>query len=142
VKSDFKRSGFRLALFLWFTLIGASIHAADGSTNALAAVVSPPSVNTVVADYWNFIFSDDATSAGRFAIRIPALGLYEETFDDAAGATEYFMMSNVIRFARISLAKRIKFLSATGMLSGGIAIGLMLDNEDVLGPASLTVAYN
>lgn len=132
-------------LLLWFALIGTRNHAAEASISTNASVVSPADVNntvtSTVTDFWSTLFSSDA-SPGRVDIRLPRLDLYGATSVQAADAMRYFTFPNNIRLARVVLVDRIKFVSESGMLSGAIAVDLMVDAVDTAGPISVTVAYN
>jgi hypothetical protein len=65
VKSNFRQFGFRLVLFLWFTLAGIKSDADEAAGSASASVVSPISVNRALLDLEGVAFISEVTGSRR-----------------------------------------------------------------------------
>jgi hypothetical protein len=129
--------GLESLLCLATCLTGADIHAASASAHAGASVVSSTNVIGTAASYWDRIVGGDV---GSVMIRVAQSGLYvANSFDDTSAPLA--ILGNA-RLTRLALARRLDFISRTGMLIGMVAVDLAVGAGDDPEPLIVMVTYN
>jgi hypothetical protein len=141
VKSDFRQFGFRLVLFLWFTLTGIKSDANEATGSASASVVSPISVNRALLDLEGVAFISEVTGSRRIIGIARALPTSEAS-GGGTNAVGYFALVDDSGFAHVTLADFTKRAAGQGTLSGDIVNAVTINTPSVTGFVSVTVAYN
>jgi hypothetical protein len=141
VNSDFGQSGFRSVVFLWFTLVGIESDAAEVSAYASASVISPVSVNAVIADLWIATFMSDST-AGRRIIRIPGSSLSTEARGGDGNTSGNVTLGHESGLTQLTLADLSKLIASNGTLSGDIISTLTVGSASMMRGVTVMVEYN